>query len=122
MNLLVYLIYMCLGDCSVGKSCILKQKCERKFYANFAITVGMDFRYQDIRVDDQIVKVMMTKVCKAWKGSHDIYSVAHTRTCDKEYTPQRYKFTCDHLKFLVCLHLNYAVAVWLKLDSNSLQR
>jgi Ras-related protein Rab-1A len=48
-----------VGDSSVGKSCVLLRFADDQFTDNFISTVGVDFRFRTIQVDDKIVKLQI---------------------------------------------------------------
>lgn len=48
-----------IGDSGVGKSCILLRFADDKFNENFYATIGVDFRFKNIMVDDKTVKLQI---------------------------------------------------------------
>jgi len=48
-----------IGDSGVGKSCILLRFADDKFNENFYATIGVDFRFKNIIVDDKSVKLQI---------------------------------------------------------------
>eukprot|EP01135_Chromosphaera_perkinsii_P010112 Nk52_evm1s2017 gene=Nk52_evmTU1s2017 len=46
-----------LGDACVGKSCIIKRYCEKRFVSKYIPTIGIDYGVSKVRVDDQDMKV-----------------------------------------------------------------
>jgi GTPase SAR1 family protein len=50
-----------IGDSGVGKSCILHRFADDQFNENFYATIGVDFRFKNIEVDDKNVKLQIVK-------------------------------------------------------------
>jgi Ras-related protein Rab-1A len=48
-----------IGDSGVGKSCILLRFADDQFNENFYATIGVDFRFKNIEVDDKNVKLQI---------------------------------------------------------------
>lgn len=48
-----------IGDSGVGKSCILTRFADDKFNENFYATIGVDFRFKNIIVNDKSVKLQI---------------------------------------------------------------
>ena len=48
-----------IGDSGVGKSCILLRFADDKFNENFYATLGVDFRFKNITVDNKSVKLQI---------------------------------------------------------------
>lgn len=48
-----------IGDSGVGKSCILLRFADDKFNENFYATIGVDFRFKNLSVDDKQVKLQI---------------------------------------------------------------
>ena len=48
-----------IGDSGVGKSCILLRFADDKFNENFYATIGVDFRFKNISVDNKSVKLQI---------------------------------------------------------------
>ena len=48
-----------IGDSGVGKSCILLRFADDKFNENFYATIGVDFRFKNLTVDDKQVKLQI---------------------------------------------------------------
>ena len=48
-----------IGDSGVGKSCILLRFADDKFNENFYATIGVDFRFKNVMVDDKSVKLQI---------------------------------------------------------------
>ena len=48
-----------IGDSGVGKSCILLRFADDKFNENFYATIGVDFRFKNIIVDNKSVKLQI---------------------------------------------------------------
>lgn len=48
-----------IGDSGVGKSCILLRFADDKFNDNFYATIGVDFRFKNINVDNKNVKLQI---------------------------------------------------------------
>ena len=48
-----------IGDSRVGKSCILLRFADDKFNENFYATIGVDFRFKNITVDNKSVKLQI---------------------------------------------------------------
>ena len=53
-----------IGDSGVGKSCILLRFADDKFNENFYATIGVDFRFKNLTVDDKQVKLQI--VCNKY--------------------------------------------------------
>jgi hypothetical protein len=43
-----------LGDAAVGKSCLIKRYCEKKFVPKYISTIGVDFGVRQVRTDDGV--------------------------------------------------------------------
>ncbi len=50
-----------IGDSGVGKSCILLRFADDQFNENFYATIGVDFRFKNIEVEDKNVKLQIVK-------------------------------------------------------------
>ena len=50
-----------IGDSGVGKSCILLRFTDDKFNENFITTIGVDFRFKSIIIDNKCIKLQMVK-------------------------------------------------------------
>ena len=48
-----------IGDSGVGKSCILLRFADDKFNENFYATIGVDFRFKNLTVNDKQVKLQI---------------------------------------------------------------
>ena len=48
-----------IGDSGVGKSCILLRFTDDKFNENFITTIGVDFRFKSIIIDNKCIKLQM---------------------------------------------------------------
>ena len=48
-----------IGDSGVGKSCILLRFADDKFTENFYATIGVDFRFKNLTVDDKQIKLQI---------------------------------------------------------------
>jgi len=48
-----------IGDSGVGKSCILLRFADDKFNENFYATIGVDFRFKNLNVDNKQVKLQI---------------------------------------------------------------
>ena len=48
-----------IGDSGVGKSCILLRFADDKFNDNFYATIGVDFRFKNLTVDDKQIKLQI---------------------------------------------------------------
>ena len=48
-----------IGDSGVGKSCILLRFSDDKFNENFYATIGVDFRFKNLTVDNKQVKLQI---------------------------------------------------------------
>ena len=48
-----------IGDSGVGKSCILLRFSDDKFNENFYATIGVDFRFKNINIDNKSVKLQI---------------------------------------------------------------
>jgi len=48
-----------IGDSGVGKSCILLRFADDKFNENFYATIGVDFRFKNVMVDDKSVQLQI---------------------------------------------------------------
>ena len=74
-----------LGDCAVGKSCILMQYVAHIFIKTFITTIGIDFRIKMLKVDSQYVKLQIwdtagqerfrTLTCSYYRGCQAIMIV-----------------------------------------------
>jgi len=50
-----------IGDSGVGKSCILLRFADDKFNENFYATIGVDFRFKNITIDNKSVKLQIVR-------------------------------------------------------------
>jgi len=50
-----------IGDSGVGKSCILLRFADDQFNEQFYATIGVDFRFKNIDVDNKNVKLQIVK-------------------------------------------------------------
>eukprot|EP01083_Nonionella_stella_P296069 1005903_1 len=48
-----------IGDSGVGKSCLMMRFADDTFNESFITTIGVDFRFRTINVDDKIVKLQI---------------------------------------------------------------
>lgn len=48
-----------IGDSGVGKSCILLRFADDKFNENFFATIGVDFRFKHMTLDNKNVKLQI---------------------------------------------------------------
>ena len=48
-----------IGDSGVGKSCILLRFADDKFNENFYATIGVDFRFKNLIVDNKQIKLQI---------------------------------------------------------------
>ena len=51
--------FILLGDSNVGKSCLMSQFLEKKFYSIIDPTIGVEFGSKVIQVSDKIIKVQI---------------------------------------------------------------
>ena len=51
-----------IGDSGVGKSCILLRFADDKFNENFYATIGVDFRFKNLTVDNKQVKLQIVSI------------------------------------------------------------
>ena len=74
-----------IGDSGVGKSCILLRYADDKFNENFYSTIGVDFRFKNILLDNKSVKLQIwdtagqerfkTITSAYYRGAHGILIV-----------------------------------------------
>lgn len=50
---------MLIGDSGVGKSCLLLRFADDSFTESYISTIGVDFRFRTVRVDDKYVKLQI---------------------------------------------------------------
>ena len=50
-----------IGDSGVGKSCILLRFADDKFNENFYATIGVDFRFKNITIDNKSIKLQIVR-------------------------------------------------------------
>ena len=48
-----------IGDSGVGKSCILLRYADDKFNERFYATIGVDFRFKNITIDNKTIKLQI---------------------------------------------------------------
>ena len=48
-----------IGDSNVGKSCILIRFADDQFTENYITTIGVDFRFRTLTVDNKMVKLQI---------------------------------------------------------------
>ena len=65
-----------IGDSGVGKSCILLRFADDKFNENFYATIGVDFRFKNITIDNKSVKLQIVRK----KIYFIIFIVGYSRT------------------------------------------
>ena len=46
-----------IGNCEVGKSCIIKRYCEKRFVPKYLQTIGIDYGVTKVNVKDRDVKL-----------------------------------------------------------------
>lgn len=46
-----------IGNCEVGKSCIIKRYCERRFVPKYLQTIGIDYGVTKISINDHEIKL-----------------------------------------------------------------
>ena len=51
--------YVIIGDSSVGKSCLLLRFSDDNFSENYMATMGVDFRFKSIKIDNKTVKLQI---------------------------------------------------------------
>lgn len=51
-----------IGDSGVGKSCILLRFADDKFNENFYATIGVDFRFKNITINNKSVKLQIVRL------------------------------------------------------------
>ncbi len=68
-----------IGDSGVGKSCILLRFADDKFNENFYATIGVDFRFKNITVDNKSVKLQIVRK-KIYYYLKYIYIVGYSRS------------------------------------------
>ena len=51
-----------IGDSGVGKSCILLRFADDKFNENFYATIGVDFRFKNITIDNKSIKLQIVSI------------------------------------------------------------
>lgn len=49
--------FILLGECGVGKTSILNRFCDGRFTRNTTATIGVDFKYRDIQLDGEEVRL-----------------------------------------------------------------
>ncbi len=62
-----------IGDSGVGKSCILLRFADDKFNENFYATIGVDFRFKNIIVDNKSVKLQIVNYKNLKNSKKKIY-------------------------------------------------
>lgn len=48
-----------IGDSGVGKSCLLLRFADDSFTDSYISTIGVDFRFRTVNIDNQIVKLQI---------------------------------------------------------------
>ena len=69
-----------IGDSGVGKSCILLRFADDKFNENFYATIGVDFRFKNITIDNKSVKLQIVRKKIYYKLKINIYIVGYSRS------------------------------------------
>lgn len=74
-----------VGNTGVGKSCLLIRFADGQFYDNYLATIGVDFKFKILPVDDKLVKYQIwdtagqerfrTITSAYYKGSHGVLLV-----------------------------------------------
>jgi Ras-related protein Rab-1A len=74
-----------VGNTGVGKSCLLLRFAEGQFYENYLATIGVDFKFKILNVDEKLVKFQIwdtagqerfrTITSAYYKGSHGVLLV-----------------------------------------------
>lgn len=55
-----YLIkFVLTGDASIGKTSLMNQFCDNYFEANYLTTIGVDFKFKTINVNDKKIKIQI---------------------------------------------------------------
>ncbi|XP_007570783.1 dnaJ homolog subfamily C member 27 isoform X1 [Poecilia formosa] len=65
-----------LGNAEVGKSCIIKRYCEKRFVPKYLATIGIDYGVTKVQVRDREIKVNIFDMA----GHPFFYEVRHFRT------------------------------------------
>ena len=50
------------GDSYVGKSSILNYFFDKRFYNNLVLTIGIDYKSKEIRIDEKIVILFIVRI------------------------------------------------------------
>ena len=50
-----------IGDSGAGKSCLLLRFSDNKFQKNFYSTIGVDFRFKNIKVKEKNIKLQIVR-------------------------------------------------------------
>ncbi|XP_070547264.1 ras-related protein Rab-13-like isoform X3 [Ptychodera flava] len=48
-----------LGDSDVGKTCLVNQFCESKFYESYVATIGLDFKYRTVILENTNIRLQV---------------------------------------------------------------
>lgn len=51
--------FVMVGDSAVGKSSLLLRFADNEFNENYMITIGVDFRFKSVNVDNKIIKLQI---------------------------------------------------------------
>ncbi|KAK9172213.1 Ras family protein [Cryptosporidium meleagridis] len=105
-----------IGDSGVGKSCLLLRFADDSFTDSYITTIGVDFRFRTIKVDDKIIKLQIwdtagqerfrTITSAYYRGADGVvlvYDTTSTSSFDHidEWVTEVNRYTTDSTKILI---------------------
>eukprot|EP01119_Soliformovum_irregulare_P009146 TRINITY_DN22308_c0_g1_i1.p1 TRINITY_DN22308_c0_g1~~TRINITY_DN22308_c0_g1_i1.p1 ORF type:complete len:202 (-),score=37.38 TRINITY_DN22308_c0_g1_i1:89-694(-) len=74
-----------VGDSGTGKSSLMERYCDDSFSENFRVTIGVDFKFKEMRQDDKDIKLQIwdtaghekfrTITSSFYRGAHGVFLV-----------------------------------------------
>ncbi|KAL3127736.1 putative rab1a protein [Cryptosporidium parvum] len=105
-----------IGDSGVGKSCLLLRFADDSFTDSYITTIGVDFRFRTIKIDDKIIKLQIwdtagqerfrTITSAYYRGADGVvlvYDTTSTSSFDHidEWVTEVNRYTTDSTKILI---------------------
>ncbi|OII73280.1 uncharacterized protein cubi_02512 [Cryptosporidium ubiquitum] len=105
-----------IGDSGVGKSCLLLRFADDSFTDSYITTIGVDFRFRTVKIDDKIIKLQIwdtagqerfrTITSAYYRGADGVvlvYDTTSTSSFDHidEWVTEVNRYTTDSTKILI---------------------
>lgn len=97
------------GNSSVGKSCLLLRFADDQFIENHISTIGVDFRFKTLNVDDKKIKLEIWDTA----GQDKYRTITNTYYKSISYHIQRLML----LSWCMILQINKALLMWISFGS-----